>query len=377
MLRLLLRSIILLLSTAVIASFALTALHHASDVSTDDPGEKAILEGAQRMAVGEALYDESGMSATPAPMPGYTYAIFFAAGGHDLRLRQLRALGIGVALALALVVASLVQLESGSFTLALTSGSFVLLGLDFAPGFPAAARPEVLMLLLVILGFSVLRFTQGIWGALLATPFFASAYFVDQQTGWFLAVAFLSLGLEKRARLLAFALASGLLVGGGFIFFSQKLGSWFNFNAWDAPLGMLRVHFGGALRYVSDFLLGKSAVWVLAGLLAFAMPTQPWKGKRGMWMFFALAALASGLYFTQTSAFEPRLLIPAMIALAMLGPIMVQRVARHLSAGQDPDLPSSDGVIVVAVALQLLVVLTSLRFDRWWPDLADLTRLRL
>ena len=43
---------------------------------------------------------------------------------------------MGIALSLALVVAALVQLEAGSFTLALASSAFVLLALDFAPGAP-------------------------------------------------------------------------------------------------------------------------------------------------------------------------------------------------------------------------------------------------
>src|SRR6185369_16818939 len=152
-----------------------------------------------RLACGQPLYDEASVSSTPAPMPGYTYMYTYASGGHDLRFRHLRWLAMGIALALAEVVAALVQLETGSFTLALASGAFVLLALDFAPGAPIAARPEVLMLLLVVLGFSVLRFTQGIWGALLSAPLFAAAYFVDQHTGWFLAAALVFLGMEGRA----------------------------------------------------------------------------------------------------------------------------------------------------------------------------------
>lgn len=377
MLRLLLRSLVLLVCAAVVLSFALTALDHAMDPSPDGATEQSILDCAQRMAVGQPFYGESSLSAAPAPMPAYSYVIYFATGGHDIRFRHLRMLATGVALALALVIATMVELESGSFTLAVASGAFVLLGLSSSPGIPTAARPEILMLLLVAMGFAVLRFTNGIWGALLAAPLFAASYFVDQQAGWFVAAAYFALGLQDRSRLLAFALASGLLVGGGFVYFSYKLGVWFNYNAWDAPLATLHGHARSALRYLSDYMLGKFGVWVLAALLAFAMPTQPWTGKRGMWLFFAAAALACGFMATQTTKFDPRLLIPGMIALAMLGPLMVQRVARHLSAGLDPDLPSSEGVIVVAVALQMLVVLAALPVTRWFPDLSALLRLGL
>jgi hypothetical protein len=376
MLRTLLRSLVLLACVAVTVSFTLTSLRHLTDPAPDNATEQAILDSAQRMAVGEPVYDESTISAAPAPMPAYTYVIYYATGGHDIRLRQLRMLAAGIALGLSLVIATLVQLESESFTLAAAGGAFVLLGLDFAPGIATAARPEILMLLLVTLGFSVLRFTNGIWGALMAAPLFAFSYFVDQQAGWFLAAAYLALGIQDRTRLFVFALLSGLLIGGGFTYLSFKLGAWFNFNAWDAPLATLRHHGGSALHYLSDYMLGKFGVWILATLLAFAMPTQPWTGKRGMWLFFAAAALACGLMATQTRMFDPRLLIPGMIALALLGPIMVQRVARHLSAGMDPDLPSSDGVIVVAIALQMLVILAALPMTRWLP-IGDLLRLRL
>jgi hypothetical protein len=170
---------------------------------------------------------------------------------------------------------------------------------------------------------------------------------------------------------------SGLLLAAGFVLLSQRLGPWFNFNAWDAPLGSFYAHPGNALRYLTSHLLGKFSVWVLAALLAFAMPTQPWVGKRGMWMFLALAAIAGCLVSTQTNRFDPTLLIPGMVALALLGPIMVQRVAHHLSAGDDPDLPASDGVIVTALALQFLVLLSAMPAARWVPDLASLSRLRL
>src|SRR5215831_8690958 len=165
MLRLLLRSLVLLISTIVMTSFVTSGLQHVLDPGTDDPIENAIFDGAQKMAVGEPLYEETSLSATPSPMPGYAYALTFATGGHNLRLRHLRGLAMGIALALALVIGTLVQLETGSFTLAMASSAFVLLGLDFAPGAATAARPEVLMLLLVVLGYSVLRFTHGIWGA--------------------------------------------------------------------------------------------------------------------------------------------------------------------------------------------------------------------
>jgi len=377
MLRLLMRSLVLSTSVVVIASFAVTALQHSTDTGSVDPTENAIFDGASRVACGQHLYDESNVSATPAPMPGYPFAFLFASGGHDLHFRQLRALATGIALSLAVVVGAMVQLETGSFTLALASGGFVLLGLDFAPGLPTAARPEVLMLLLVVLGFSILRFTQGIWGVLLAAPLFASAYFVDQHTGWFLAAAFLALGIEDRPRLFVFVLVSGLLLGGGFVFLSLRLGPWFNFNTWDAPLATIYAHPGNALRYVTNHLLGKFSVWVLAALLAFAMPTQPWSGKRGMWMFFVAAAVAACLFSTQTNHLDAWFLVPGMIALALLGPIMVQRVARHLSAGDDPDLPGSEGVIVTALALQFLVLLAAMPISRWLPDLATLGRIHL
>jgi len=377
MLRLLLRCLVLVVSAVVMTSFVMGGLQRALDLSPQDPGEKAIFEGAQRIACGQPLYDEASVSSTPAPMPGYTYMYTYASGGHDLRFRHLRWLAMGIALALAVVVAALVQLETGSFTLALASGAFVLLALDFAPGAPIAARPEVLMLLLVVLGFSVLRFTQGIWGALLSAPLFAAAYFVDQHTAWFLAAALVFLGMEGRARLLTFTLVSGLMMAAGFVLLSQRLGPWFNFNVWDAPLGSLYAHPGNALRYLTNHLLGKFSVWVLAALLAFAMPTQPWVGKRGMWMFLALAAIAGCLVSTQTNRFDATLLIPGMVALALLGPIMVQRVAHHLSAGDDPDLPGSEGVIVTALALQFLVILSAMPIGRWVPDLASLSQLHL
>ena len=104
------------------------------------------------------------------------------------------------------------------------------------------------------------------------------------------------------------------------------------FAAFDAPLGALRFSILAPLDFVGDQLLGKLGVPTLAAVLSFAMPTEPWRGKGGLWMWMGLGGLAAGLAATQNSLAGPDSVMPVAIALALLGPISMQRITRHLSS---------------------------------------------
>jgi hypothetical protein len=221
------------------------------------------------------------------------------------------------------------------------------------------------MLLLVLLGFFALRLTNGVVGVLLSALLFAGAFFTDLAATWFVAAAVLALVLDERKRLFAFTLTTAVLIGGGYVALSQMLGPWFNFNAWDHPLTALRFSAIRPLHFVGDHLLGKLGVLSLAALLSFAMPTQPWRGKGGLWMCMGIAALVSGLLCTQSTAFGPQSLIASVVVLALVGPISMQRVTRHLAAWPGSSRLGGQGVVLAALTLQFIVFLSCLSPSRW------------
>jgi hypothetical protein len=220
-------------------------------------------------------------------------------------------------------------------------------------------------MMFVLLAFLALRLTNGIAGALLSAALFAAAFFTALEAAWFVAAALFALSIEERRRLVVLALAAMVLMGGGYAALSQTLGPWFNFSAFDSPLRAIRLGVTGPLRYVGDHLLGRMAVPTLAAVLSFAMPTPPWRGKTGLWTCMGIAAVLVGLLATQSAAPAPESRIPAVVALAILGPISMQRVTRHLSSWPGSSRLGGQGVVLAALTLQFIVFLSCLAALPW------------
>ena len=354
----------------VVSAFAVTALTLVgSRVVTQpralDSVEVSLLVSAERAASGGALYVEPSHADEPALMPGFPLAVSLMARGFGPDLRQGRALALLATLLVAALALFIVRLETRSWTLAVASVGFVILGCGLLAGPPAAARPEILMMLLVMLGFLALRLTNGMLGALAAALLLAAAFFTSAAAVWFVPAAVLALAFEERKRLVTLAVASTVLIGGGYVALSQVFGPWFNFMVWDEWMRALRLSASAPLRYVGDHLLGRLGVPTLATVLSFAMPTPPWRGKPGLWTCMAIAAVAGGLLSTQNGAFGPEARLPGIIALAILGPISMQRVTQHLSAWPGSSRLGGQGVVLAALTLQFIVFLSCLSSSSW------------
>lgn len=368
MLQRLLRIFLFAATAFAVAGFSYVALRLMADPRPIDPAEVQVLAGAQRLASGGALYDGSQLPSDRPLLPGYPFAVSLLMRklGPDLWLPRL--LAMASTLMVAMLVLVVVRIETASWTLAAAAVGIALMGLGLLAGFPGAALPESLMLMLAMMAFVVLRFTTGWIAAIPAALLLAAAAFVDHQALWFLAAALLACGPEGRGRFFAVLITSAVAIGVGYAALSQTLGPWFNFAATDGPLGALRVSILGALDFVGDQLLGKLGVPTLAAVLSFAMPTEPWRGKSGLWMWMGLAGLASGLVSTQSRLASPEALMPVVVALALLGPISMQRITRHLSSWPGSSRLGGQGVVFAALALQFVVFLSTVTWSRWLPD---------
>lgn len=372
MFRLALRLLVILVSVLALALFASSALRALPKSRTTDPIETAVLASAARFAHHEPMYHQPASTAEPLLMPGFALVVSAMTGDLEPQLWQVRALGFGAAFLAAILVALIVQMECGSWILALAAGSFALIAQGFLTSTGTLARPQSLMLALVLLAVMTIRYLPSVFGALLGAIPFAAAIFVDPQAAWFAVGAAFSLALEHNRRYATFALSMGVLVAAGWVALSHFEGPWFNFNAWDGPILSMRWSAFDPLRFLGDHLLRTLGVWTIAALLSFAMSTEPWSGRGGLWMCLALSGLIGGLVSTQSRAFGADALLPSIVVLSLLGPIMVQRVTLHLASWGDPDLPGGANVVYVAVLLQFSAVLAAAPVERWVPGVLEL-----
>ena len=366
MFRLALRVLVMLASLLALTLFITSARRYVPRGHTVDPVEASILESAARLVRHEPMYVEP-VKGQPPLMPGFALCVAAIAGDLPPELWQVRALGLGATVLVAILVALIVQLECGSWMLAFAGGSLALLGQGFLASPPGIARPESLMLALALLAIMTIRHVPGAIGALLGAIPLAAAVFVEPQAAWFVLGAAVSLALERNRRFATFALTAGLLVAAGYIASSRWLGPWFNFEAWDAPTQALQFRALGPVRFVGDLLLRTLGVWMMAALLSFSMATEPWLGRSGIWMCMGISALVGGLVATQSRAFAPEAFLPSIVLVLLVGPLMIQRVTRHLAAWDDPDRPGGENVVLAAVLLQFAAILAAVPIERWLP----------
>jgi hypothetical protein len=366
MIRVALRVLVVLTSLLALTLFATSARRYVPRGHTVDPFETAILESSARFVRHEPMYVEP-VQDQPLFMPGFALCVAAIAGDVPPELWQVRALGLGATILVAILIALIVQLECGSWTLALAGGSLALLGQGFLASPPGIARPESLMLALVLLAVMTLRHVPGAIGAVLGAIPLAAAVFVEPQALWFVLGALASLTLERSHRATAFMFTAGLLVAAGYVASSRWLGPWFNFEAWDGPTQALQFRALGPVRFVGDLLLRTLGVWMMAALLSFSMATEPWLGRGGIWMCMGVSALVGGLVATQSRTFGAEAFLPSIVLVSLVGPLMIQRVTRHLAAWDDPDRPGGENVVLAAVLLQFAAILAAVPLERWLP----------
>jgi hypothetical protein len=348
------------LSALVVAGYLYATIPALGRATPANPIEAAVLEQAARFATGQPAFHDADGAPDVALMPGFPFVVSGLVRMFDAEPwvpRFVTLLALLMAAALAAVV---VRLETNSWTLGVASAGFLLLGQQIIGRGAGISGPEALGLLLVLAGCVALRFMPGIPGAVLASLPFAAACLTHPAGLWFAIAALLHLATHDRRSLVAYALGLVVFAGGGYVGLSYELGPWFNYHAWDVPLKTVRFAPIALVRYLGTQLLGMLGVLSLAAVLAFAMPVRPWRGAVGLWTWIAFAALGAGMAATQSTLGAPDALRPVVVALAIAGPISIQRVTHHLSAWPGSSRLGGQGVVLTALALQFLMLLSHL-----------------
>ena len=349
-----LRDLLWLGSILAVAGYAFVVIRRIIHPVAPDPLEALILEHASRFARLQPLYLEPN-PANPALMPGYPIAVSLFVPIFGAQVWELRVISLIAALATAGLAAMIVRLETLKWTVAVSACGFVLAGYGLLVGQPEVARPEIVMMALAVGGFFALRTIKGITGAIAAAVLLIVACTVHAMGVWFVAAMMFYLAYEERPRLIAFMSAAIVLGGGTYLALSAFLGPWFNYNAWDGVVQSLRFNPGELVRYAGDQLLGKLGILTMAVVLSCSLPTAPWLGPGGMWWSMGFATVASGLIATQSTFAGPQLLVPIVVLLALLGPISMQRITRHLAAWPGSTRLGGEGVVLAGLSLQFFM----------------------
>jgi hypothetical protein len=347
------RALVVACSLLALIAYLAAAVPAALGERPADPVEAAVLDQANRLLDHRPAYAVAGPAPEVALMPGFAGTVALLVGVDDAKLWLVRQVALVAALFLAFLVAAMVHFESGGWTLPLAVASLSLVGPALLGPAPGTARPETIAVLFVVLGFGALRFTRGLLGAIAGALLLALAYAFHAQAVWFVGAAALSLAAEDRRRFSAFALAAGLVVGGGTLVASRAFGPWFNFAAFDEPLRALVAGGGGALAFTTEHLLGRLGLCTLVVLLSCAISTQPWNERRGTWMWLGAASLLAGLGAGATSGST---LLPNVVAVILVGAVALDLVSRHLAdsfgtGGHEGESVLYAGLLVQFVAL--------------------------
>lgn len=345
-----------LASASALAGFGVLAARGLDAPQPFDATERSLLELATRLQAHGPLYVAPTGAGMPSILPGFPLLAAVLVDTLGPGLLWLRIATLLAIVALAVLAMAVVHEETANRTLAVASGSLLLAGYALLTGHPAGARPEPLMLLLALGGGLALRSMPGAAGGLIAALMFSAACFTHAQAMWITAATLVYLTREDRGRLVPFTLGVGVFLAGGFVLLSRVLGPWFNYYAWDQPLRSLRFDGAGLLHFFGGTLLGSLGVLTVMSVLSFALPTRPWRGPGGMWPCIGLAAVASGVLATQTTAPDPQAMAICVAALALVGPISMHRVTQHLSTWPDSTRMSGEAVVLVAVVLQFVAL---------------------
>jgi hypothetical protein len=357
--RRLLRALVWVASASAILGTSILGFRTAVSARPPSPVESEVLALSGRLAGPAQLYDQPKAPNPVSVMPVYPLASLMFVETWGARLWVIRLMAMIALLGVAAIVASIVHLETDSWTLAVAGAGLTLAGYLAVGGQPGVAAPEPLMLALVLSGFLAMRTIHGTWGAGIAALLIAVACFTQQLAAGFAVAAFLYLALERRRRQGIYLLGIGLLCGGGYLLLSQVLGPWFNFYAWDVPLRSLQFSPARLLVFFGDELLGTLGALTLAAVFGLALPPEPWRGPGGLWMCMTVAAVGLALAATQGSeATGAALTIVA--ALALMGPIAMKLVTAHLSAWPGSTRMGGEGILFVALGLQFVMIFARL-----------------
>lgn len=320
-----------------------------------DPVEAVIYERALQWSAGLPLYTDARAAAPgiPPALPAIAALGTALFGGSPAVPRILT---LASMIAAAWWLASILRRETSSWTYGVAGAGLLLAGYGLLGGPFGVARPEPLMLLLLLAGGDALLRGHGTAGAMWAGLLVSFAALAHGAALAVAALVLIHLTTQSRAQGLGFVAALALGYAGAHVALSLHAGPWYNHDAYDAVILGMAPDPLGLLRHLGQTLLGPLNVLALTTLMAFALPVKPWQGPGGTWICIGGGLLLVAVLATQSPASGPAAALLSAMALALVGPLCMQRVTRHLAAWPGSTRMSGQSMVLAALALQFVAL---------------------
>ena len=317
--------------------------------------EGVMMDHVVRLAHNQPIYVPPDLSFIPlAYMPVYTGAVSLLARFLPPDFWQGRLISLLGVIVVFLLIFKIVYAETKSWSFAAGGSALYLMAFGVTGSCYDVVRPDSLMLALALGGIAMLRFTRGQGGAVLSALLLTIAFFTKQHAVWFVLATLIHLALNERHRLLVFVLWLAIFMGGGFAAAHYWLGPWFSFYTFDVPSHWSQLSLTRILRYLGHNLFGSLGLLAGATLLSLGLPVRPWRGRDGIWMWVAFGALGTGLMATLDPSAYYHVLTPTVIALAILGPLSLHRIAEDFAESRSAQLRTTLSLACGMLALQFL-----------------------
>jgi hypothetical protein len=367
-LRRIVETVIGLFALLGIASYLWLGSHRVGYPLELDFIEGVMMDHMARIAHGQPIYVAPTLHFIPlAYMPFFTVV-----GGFVMRFTgptffAARVVSFGSTLITMALLAGIVWRETRRRSLALAAAGIYAMAFGITGACYDVARPDSLMLMLSFSGLAVLRFSKGIPGALVAALLLTLGFFSKQHSILFTFGALAYLFFHERRRFLPFALAMVAGCGGGYLLLDLWLGDWFRIFTWSIPRGWSTLNRARIEHYVAGGLLGSFACSTVPALMSLGVRDAEPEPRRALWYWTGLAAVGTGLLATLDPWAYLHVFTPTVVALSILGPLALDRLARRLDAAEGVREGFSTTIALIVVAAQFLPLLYSVGLHRPRP----------
>lgn len=328
--------------------------------------EGVMLDHVARISRGQPIYVEPSLHFIPlAYMPLFTTVSGFVMRVAGPGFFAMRSVSFACSLGLMALLAWIVLRETRRAPFAIAAAGTYAMAFGLTGACYDVGRPDSMMLLLAFGALALLRYSTSVPAALGAAALFTLGFFTKQHGLIFALGAIAFTFFHDRRRFVPFTLA--LIVGclGGYLLLNAWLGDWFRLFTWSVPRGWSEFSPSRIERYLGGGLFGALACSSAPALLALAVRDPAKDPRRAIWYWSGLAAIGTGLLATLDRNAYLHLFTPTVVTLAVLGPLALDRLLRHLEPDEAaPGLAASITLVVLAAQFVPLLYPIRLHFPR-------------
>jgi len=328
--RRLLGVLVWLFSVYAIGAYVWLALQRCVYPVEVDFIEGVMFDHVARLAHGRPIYVEPSLHYIPlAYMPLFTAAsaLVMKLGGSGFLV--MRSVSFACSLVLMGLLSFIVLRETRRPTFAAAAAGIYAMAFSLTGACYDVGRPDSMMLMLSFGGLALLRFSRGRAGAIGAAALLTLGFFTKQHSVLFSFGALAYLFFHERRRLVPFAATIVTGCAGGYGLLTAWLGDWFRVFTWSIPAGWSEISPKRIEHYLGRGLFGALACSSAPALLSLAAPEAPEHRGRALWYWTGLAGVGTGLLATLDRNAYLHVFTPTVVALAVLGPLALDRLLRH------------------------------------------------